>query len=90
MTARDSPSDATLIMAAQTDPEAFTAVFERHARAVHGFLARRAGHHVADDLLGEVFATAFDARRRYDPEFLSAVVPEMAVAVGLALRGVAA
>ena len=28
--------------------------------------------------------------RRYDPEYLSAVVPEMAVAVGLALRGVAA
>lgn len=28
--------------------------------------------------------------RRYDPEFLSATVPEMAVAVGLALRGVMA
>jgi type IV pilus assembly protein PilM len=28
--------------------------------------------------------------RRYDPDYLSAVVPEMAVAVGLALRGVAA
>lgn len=28
--------------------------------------------------------------RRYDPEYLSAVVPEMAVAVGLALRGVMA
>jgi type IV pilus assembly protein PilM len=27
--------------------------------------------------------------RRYDPEYLSAVMPEMAVAVGLALRGVA-
>ena len=27
--------------------------------------------------------------RRYDPDYLSAVVPEMAVAVGLALRGVA-
>ena len=28
--------------------------------------------------------------RRYDPDYLAAVVPEMAVAVGLALRGVAA
>ncbi len=66
MTARSSPSDAALITAARTDPEAFTAVFERHAGSVHGFLARRAGQHVADDLLGEVFATAFGARGRYD------------------------
>jgi type IV pilus assembly protein PilM len=52
------------------------------------------------DFLAERFAVAVEFLdpfrkikingRRYDPDYLSAVVPEMAVAVGLALRGVAA
>ncbi len=66
MTPHSSAPDGPLIAAAVTDPEAFGVVFERHARAVHAFLHRRAGPDVADDLLGEVFATAFDARSRYD------------------------
>ncbi len=70
MTARSSPpheaTDSEVMAAAATDPEAFGIVFERHARAVHAFLARRAGPAAADDLLGEVFVTAFHARSRYD------------------------
>jgi RNA polymerase sigma-70 factor (ECF subfamily) len=70
MTARSSPPpeppDSDVVAAAAGDPEAFGLLFERHARAVHSFLARRAGTTTADDLLGEVFVTAFDVRGRYD------------------------
>ncbi len=70
MTTRSFPlpdaTDSEVIAAAAADPEAFGVVFERHARAVHAFLARRAGQAAADDLLGEVFVTAFDVRSRYD------------------------
>ena len=48
-------------------PDAFVEVVHRHEIAVHGFLARRAGHQVADDLLGEVWVRAFAARGGYDP-----------------------
>jgi RNA polymerase sigma-70 factor (ECF subfamily) len=48
-------------------PDAFVEVVQRHEVAVHGFLARRAGHQAADDLLGEVWVRAFAARGGYDP-----------------------
>jgi RNA polymerase sigma-70 factor (ECF subfamily) len=35
-------------------PDAFVEVVQRHEVAVHGFLARRGGREVADDLLGKV------------------------------------
>jgi RNA polymerase sigma factor (sigma-70 family) len=50
-------------------PDAFVAVVQRHEVAVHGFLARRAGHQAADDLLGEVWVRAFAARGGYDPKY---------------------
>ncbi len=54
---------------------------------VADFLAERFG--VAVEFL-DPFRKIKINGRRYDPEYLSAVVPEMAVAVGLALRGVMA
>jgi RNA polymerase sigma-70 factor (ECF subfamily) len=50
-------------------PDAFVEVVQRHEVAVHGFLARRAGRQVADDLLGEVWVRAFAARGGYDPGY---------------------
>jgi DNA-directed RNA polymerase specialized sigma24 family protein len=47
-------------------PEAFVEVVRRHEVAIHGYLARRAGHQAADDLLGEVWVRAFGARHGYD------------------------
>jgi RNA polymerase sigma factor (sigma-70 family) len=46
-------------------PEAFVEVVRRHEVAIHGYLARRAGHQAADDLLGEVWVRAFGARHGY-------------------------
>jgi len=50
-------------------PDAFVEVVQRDEVAVHWFLARRAGHHVADDLLGEVWVRAFAALGGCDPGY---------------------
>jgi RNA polymerase sigma-70 factor (ECF subfamily) len=54
-------------------PDAFVEVVRRHEVAVYGFLARRAGREVADDLLGEVWLRAFAARGGYDPAHTDAL-----------------
>ena len=45
----------------------FDVVFDRHVREIHRYLSRRVGTALADDLTGDVFATAFAKRRSYDP-----------------------
>jgi RNA polymerase sigma factor (sigma-70 family) len=61
-------SDAETIRASLTDPERFGEVFDRHARALHSFLARRVGRGTADDLLSDVFRIAFERRNAFDVE----------------------
>lgn len=62
MTAR---SDAQVLAASIGAPDEFAEVFDRHARAVHGYLRRRAPG-AADDLLASTFLTAFERRDRFD------------------------
>ncbi|MFE9691233.1 RNA polymerase sigma factor [Micromonospora sp. NPDC005806] len=52
--------------ASTTDPERFAPLFDRHAAAVHRYLARRIGP-PADDLLAETFLVAFRRRAAYRP-----------------------
>lgn len=63
---RAGPDDADAIRRAREHPEAFTAVFDRHYRAVHRYLARRVGPHTADDLTSETFLRGLAAVDRYD------------------------
>jgi RNA polymerase sigma-70 factor (ECF subfamily) len=63
----DAESDASVIERSRDEPEAFAALFDRHADAVHRYVARRLGGEVADDLVAETFTTAFQQRHRYDP-----------------------
>jgi RNA polymerase sigma-70 factor, ECF subfamily len=64
----DVDTDGALIeRSCRGRPDAFTEVVQRHEVAVHGFLARRAGRQVADDLLAEVWVRAFAGRGGYDP-----------------------
>lgn len=59
-------TDAELIERSLSHGADFALIFDRHASQVHGYMARRAGHQVADELLGEVFRAAFEQRHRYD------------------------
>jgi RNA polymerase sigma factor (sigma-70 family) len=68
-------SDAELLVAARSDPEAFGLFYERHLPRVFGFFRRRVGGpEQAFDLAAETFAAALAGLERYEPG------PEPAVA----------
>jgi RNA polymerase sigma factor (sigma-70 family) len=62
----DEPSDAVLIERSLRHPERFEKVFDRHFDAIHGYVARRLGRGLADDVASETFLVAFDRRARYE------------------------
>jgi phosphoribosylaminoimidazole-succinocarboxamide synthase len=62
-------TDPELIIGSLDEPAWFGEIFDRHAEAVFGYLARRIGPEDASDLLADVFLAAFEARPRYDPGF---------------------
>ncbi|MDX6744568.1 RNA polymerase sigma factor [Actinocorallia sp. A-T 12471] len=47
-------------------PERFAELFDRYARDVHGYVARRLGAQYADDVVAETFLVAFRRRERFD------------------------
>lgn len=59
-------SDADTIQASLTEPEAFSAIFERHYDAIFQYVARRTRSTAAEDLVCDVFTIAFDIRDRFD------------------------
>jgi RNA polymerase sigma factor (sigma-70 family) len=59
-------ADAAVIEQSWTDPDRFSAIFERYFGQIHQYLARRVGDRAADDLAAEVFVAAFAHRQRYD------------------------
>ncbi len=58
--------DSILIQDSILVPERFGLLFDRHAAAVHRYLARRIGPQ-ADDVLAETFLVAFRRRAAYQP-----------------------
>lgn len=60
-------SDAAQVTASVARPGAFGAVFDRHVRVVHAYLARRLGPDRADDATAETFRVAFERRASFDP-----------------------
>lgn len=63
--------DHSVIAASLRRPDTFGELFERHAAELHRFLSRRLGD-LADDLLGELFAIAFERRASYRAELADA------------------
>ena len=55
-------SDADLIAVSDADPETFGLLFDRHVGAIHGYICRRVGAALAEELTAETFARAFAAR----------------------------
>jgi RNA polymerase sigma factor (sigma-70 family) len=59
-------TDALLIERSLAEPELFSEVFDRYYTEIHGYVSRRLGASLADDVASETFLIAFDRRRRYD------------------------
>lgn len=60
-------SDTELLIASRDDPDAFAALYRRHADAILRFFARRTlDPEAAAELTAETFAQAFASRRSFD------------------------
>ena len=64
--------DSEIIRRSVDAPSAFAELFERHARVVGAFAARRVGFDAAEDILSETFLVAFRRRRDFDAAWESA------------------
>jgi RNA polymerase sigma factor (sigma-70 family) len=58
--------DSDAIQASARAPARFGTIFDRHFDAVHGYLQRRVGRDLADELSAQTFLVAFDKRGSYD------------------------
>ena len=56
------PTDVQIVDASIDRPEEFAELFDRHARTVQGYVARRAPAPIAAELLAATFLTAFEKR----------------------------
>ncbi len=65
-------ADSEIIRRSVDAPAAFAELFERHARVVGAFAARRVGYDAAEDILSETFLVAFRRRRDFDAAWESA------------------
>ena len=60
-------SDNEIIERSRATPGAFAGLYDRHARTIHRYAARRLGAGVADDVMSETFLVAFERRAAFDP-----------------------
>ena len=58
--------DNAAIAASIATPAEFALVFHRHFDLVHGYIRKRVGGSLADDLASQTFLVAFDCRAKYD------------------------
>jgi RNA polymerase sigma-70 factor (ECF subfamily) len=65
-------TDSDIIRRSADDPAAFAELFERHARVIGAFAARRVGADAAEDVLSETMLVAFRRRRDFDTAWASA------------------
>ena len=67
----DSPfaseeTDAAIMARMHADPGLFGIVFDRYYLDIHGYVTRRLGRELADDLAAQTFLVAFDRWEHYD------------------------
>jgi RNA polymerase sigma factor (sigma-70 family) len=80
----DGPaSDAEIIASSLAHPEIFGVIYDRHFRAVLGYLGRGVRTDTALELTAEVFVRAFASRSRYRSEYANARPWLMGIAANL-------
>jgi RNA polymerase sigma factor (sigma-70 family) len=77
------PDDGAVFARSVAEPELFTVIFDRHYRSVYGYLSRRVGRVIADDLAAETFVLAFERRSSYDARVERALPWLLGIAVNL-------
>src|SRR5687768_11289639 len=77
------PTDGAVFAHSLVEPQIFTIIFERHYRPVFGYLSRRVGQTLADDLAAETFTRAFERRSAYDQSAERALPWLLGIAVNL-------
>jgi RNA polymerase sigma factor (sigma-70 family) len=65
-------TDAALIECSRREPERFAEIFDRYYAEIHGYVSRRLGRSLADDLASETFLIGFGRRQRYDVAYQDA------------------
>jgi len=65
-------TDSDILQRSREQPGAFAELFERHARVIGAFAARRVGADAAEDVLSETFLIAFRRRADFDATWASA------------------
>ncbi|GAA1280629.1 DNA-directed RNA polymerase sigma-70 factor [Planotetraspora silvatica] len=60
------PTDAEIIGLSGREPERFADIFDRYYAEIYGYVERRLGPSMADDVAAETFLIAFDRRGRFD------------------------
>jgi RNA polymerase sigma-70 factor (ECF subfamily) len=63
---RTETDDAAVIARSRREPEAFAALFRRHAPVIQRYVIRRIGADAAEDVVAETFLLAFCQRDGYD------------------------
>jgi DNA-directed RNA polymerase specialized sigma24 family protein len=63
---RTNVPDAEMIRLSLREPDLFAEIFDRSYTEIHGYVVRRLGPSLADDVAAETFLIAFDRRDRYD------------------------
>ncbi|MDQ1130726.1 RNA polymerase sigma factor [Microbacterium sp. SORGH_AS_0888] len=59
-------TDNEIMRRSRDRPGAFAELFDRHARTIHRYVARRLGAEAADDVMSETFLVAFERRAAFD------------------------
>jgi RNA polymerase sigma factor (sigma-70 family) len=75
--------DGAVFERSLSEPQVFTVIFDRYYRPVYGYLSRRVGRTVADDLAAETFTRAFERRSAYDTRAERALPWLLGIAINL-------
>lgn len=76
-------ADGAVFARSVSEPEIFTVIFDRYYRSIYGYLSRRVGRTVADDLAAETFTRAFERRSSYDSKAERALPWLLGIAINL-------